>query len=137
MAAYYKEQGKTLWQVWDELENAYGIYTEKLCSFAFPGADGLCQMYGLMNHLRNEPPKQIAALPIRQVTDYKEVEKTGLPASDVLAFHLEDGGRVIIRPSGTEPKMKVYLSVKTAAKPEGEQRITELECEMRNLILLS
>lgn len=135
MAAYYKEQGKTLWQAWSELEKSCGVYTERLCSFAFPGKDGLRQIGGIMDRLRRQPPRLVGGTAVGQVIDYKESEKTGLPPSDVLAFHLLDGSRVIIRPSGTESKMKAYLSMKAGEKAEREHRITKLEQEIRQLVL--
>lgn len=137
MAAYYKEKNKTLWQVWGELEREYGVYTEKLCSFAFPGADGFQKMCGIMERLRNDPPEQIAGATVRQVIDYKKAEKTGLPISDVLAFYLEDRSRVIIRLSGTEPKIKGYLLVKAATRAEGEAQLTKVEEEMERLVLIT
>jgi len=136
MAAYYKEQ-KTLWQVLGELEKEYGIYTEKPCSFAFLGTDGFQQMCGMMEWLRNEPPKMIAALAVRQIVDYRDAERTGFPVSDVLAFHLEDGSRVImviIRTSGTEPKMKAYFSVKTEIKAEGNRQVAKLESKIEKWV---
>lgn len=135
MAAYYKEKGKTLWQVWGEMEEEYGVFSEKLCSFVFPGVDGFQNMCGIMERLRNDPPKQIVGAAVRQVTDYKETEKTRLPTSDVLEFYLEDSSRVIIRPSGTEPKMKGYLSVKAATKSEGEEQVTKIEEGIKQLVL--
>ena len=134
MTAHYKEQGQTLWQVWHELEHDSGVYTERLCSFAFPGADGFQRMCGIMEHLRSQAPEQITGVAVDQVIDYKEAEKTGLPASDVLAFHLGDDSHVIIRPSGTEPKMKAYLSCKSDTKTEGIEHIARLENEVREMI---
>lgn len=135
MTAYYKQKGKTLWQVWGELERKYGIYQEKLCSFAFPGADGIQRMCGIMKRLRNEPPEMIAGAAVRQVIDYTQTEKSGLPASDVLAFYMEDGGRVTVRPSGTEPKMKGYLSVRASTRAEGEEKVRGIEGEMERLVM--
>lgn len=134
MTAYYKKKGKVLWQVWSELEGEYGVHTERLCSFAFSGSDGFQKMCRIMERLRKEPPERIADVTVKQVIDYKETKKTGLPSSDVLAFYLEDGGRVIIRPSGTEPKMKGYLSVKTATREEGDKRIEKIEHEIEEII---
>lgn len=135
MAAYYKERGKTLWQVWRGLEGEYGVYTEKLCSFAFPGADGFQKMCGIMERLRKEPPEQIAGAIVRQIIDYKETKKTGLPESNVLAFYLENGGRVIIRPSGTEPKVKGYLSVRAGTGEEGKDQIIRIGEKIKEMIL--
>lgn len=135
MAAYYKEKGKTLWQVWKELEKKHGVYTEKLFSFAFPGADGFQKMCGIMERLRKEPLRQIAGVAVKQIIDYKETEKTGLPVSDVLAFYLEDGSRIVIRPSGTEPKVKGYLSVRTRTGEEGKDQIIRIEEKIKEMIL--
>ena len=137
MTACYKEKGKTLWQIWGELEEKYGIYMEKLCSFAFPGVDGFQKMARIMELLRNEPPKRIAGMTVRQIIDYRKAERTGLPVSDVLAFYLEGGSRVIIRPSGTEPKMKGYLSVRAAARAEGEERLTRIAGEIKGFVFQS
>lgn len=134
MVAYYKEQGKTLWQVWSELEEKHGVYTEKMYLYAFPSVDGFQKMSGIVERLRTNPPEQIAGTKVRQIIDYKEMEKTGLPVSNVLCFYMEDGSRLIVRPSGTEPKMKWYLLTKAATKEKVEVQISRIEKEIEIFI---
>lgn len=111
MFAWYKAQGKTLVDVLTELYEQYGFYRTKLLSFTFGGAAGFVRMQELMSELRRNPPKELAGEVVAQVLDYNK-DGTGLPRSNVLRFIMADG-EAVVRPSGTEPKLKVYL---TAAK---------------------
>lgn len=109
MFAWYKAQGKSLVDVLDELYQMYGYYESKLLSFQFEGADGFNKMQGLMAALRKERPVDIAELSVERVIDY-QWDETGLPKSNVVRFFLQNGAEAIVRPSGTEPKLKVYLT---------------------------
>lgn len=109
MFAWYKAQGKSLVDVLDELYQMYGYYESKLLSFQFEGADGFNKMQGLMAALRKERPVDIAELSVERVIDY-QWDETGLPKSNVVRFFLQKGAEVVVRPSGTEPKLKVYLT---------------------------
>lgn len=115
MFAWYKAQGKSLVSVLNELYERYGFYETKLLSFAFDGAVGFARMQELMSALRKNPPKELAGETVTQVLDYDR-DGTGLPRSNVLRFIMADG-EAVVRPSGTEPKLKVYL---TAAKGDRE-----------------
>ena len=105
IAAFYKEKGKTLIGVLDEIETKFGKIVEEVECREFPGEDGAGKMESVMSILRSSSPKDAA------VTDFLDSDSTGLPASNVLKFTYENGSTVFIRPSGTEPKMKVYYSV--------------------------
>ena len=107
MAAYYRSIGSSLKQRMEEIYDKYGRYLNKVDSFEFPGLSGMDKMAGIMDELRKNPPKEIGGYP---VTDFKEPEKTGLPAANVLIYKLEGGAEVIVRPSGTEPKIKTYFT---------------------------
>lgn len=109
MFAWYKAQGKTLVDVLEELYAKCGFYETKLLSFTFTGAEGFAKMQSLMSALREKPPVELAGQPVTEVVDYDR-DGTGLPRSNVLRFVLAQGAAVV-RPSGTEPKLKVYLTV--------------------------
>ncbi len=120
MAAYYKAQGKTLLEKMQELYSTYGMYLNSLQNFAFEGAAGMQKMADIMENLRNNPPKAIAGYPVLVVADYKTSTVTDtatgaqtaitLPKSNVLCYTLPGGNKVIVRPSGTEPKVKIYYT---------------------------
>lgn len=110
MAAYYKTQGKTLIDVMNDIYSKYGIYLNRVDSFEFEGAAGMQKMAEIMDMLRNDPPAEVAGLKVLSTVDYKDTEKTGLPSSNVLAWSLENGNKLVARPSGTEPKLKFYFT---------------------------
>lgn len=110
MAAYYRSIGSSIKQRLEEIYEKYGRYLNKVDSFEFPGLSGMDKMAGIMNDLRNNPPKEIGGYPVIKVTDYKKPEETGLPAANVLIYGLEGGATVVVRPSGTEPKIKTYFT---------------------------
>lgn len=121
MARYHKAQGKDLAQVMGELYERYGYCKNSTLSFAYPGAKGADRMKELTAGLRSCPPANIAGIPVIKVVDYAQGaqmptvnapdtdEPQTLPAADVIEFQLEGGGKVLIRPSGTEPKIKAYI----------------------------
>ena len=108
-AAWYAKQGKTLLDAVNALYDEFGWYKNDLLSFAFEGESGMHTMQRLMESLRSDPPKAIAGQAVEQVVDYT-AEGTGLPKADVLEFRLAGSGKFMVRPSGTEPKIKAYLS---------------------------
>ncbi len=112
MAAYYRSIGSSLKQRMEVIYAEYGRYLNKVDSFEFPGLTGMDKMAGIMAGLRENPPAEIAGLKVTKVTDYKKPEETGLPASNVLIYALENGESVVVRPSGTEPKIKAYYTTK-------------------------
>lgn len=120
MAAYYKKQGKTLSQVIDEMYDQYGYYINQTLNFAFEGAQGMKKMQEIMTGLRENTPSEIAGFKVLKVDDYLESVSTdkvsgetaviNLPKSNVIGFSLEGENAVIVRPSGTEPKIKLYVT---------------------------
>ena len=110
MAAYYRSIGSSIKQRLEEISEKYGRYLNKVDSFEFPGLSGMDKMVGIMDSLRQNPPAKIGEYPVGKVTDYKKPEETGLPAANVLVYKLEGGAEVIVRPSGTEPKIKTYFT---------------------------
>lgn len=145
MAAYYKDQGKTLFDALIELYMQHGFYKEKLISLTKAGKAGAEEIKAMMERLRNEPPQSIGGISVAEIKDYQRSEsfnlKTGkraainLPKSDVLQFITVDGDVVSARPSGTEPKIKFYCSVKqplanredfNKVSQELEERVTRI-----------
>ena len=130
MAAYYKAQGKGLYQVMQELYAKHGMYLSTLLNYGFEGAAGMQKMAQIMDDLRANPPKAFGGLEVLAVADYKTGlvtdVKTGaqtpitLPRSNVLAFSLPNDNKVIARPSGTEPKIKFYLTAVAESRAEAE-----------------
>ena len=112
MAAYYRSIGSSIKQRLEEIYAEYGRYLNQVDSFEFPGLSGMDKMAGMMASLRENPPKDIAGIPVAKVTDYLKPEETGLPKSNVLTYSLENGETVVVRPSGTEPKIKAYYTTK-------------------------
>lgn len=119
MAAYYKTKNMNLVDVMNSLYDKYGYYCNEVKSYTFEGAEGMEKMAQIMDTLRQNPPKTIGDFIVAAVSDYKtskitftdgKEEKIELPKSNVLAFALENGNKVIVRPSGTEPKIKAYLT---------------------------
>ena len=130
MAAYYRTQGITLLQARENMYKKYGFFYQTLYSFTFEGASGMKKMAEIMDNLRNNSPTEIAGIKVVRFDDYKastsknletgEVTEITLPKSNVLAFFLEGGSKVIVRPSGTEPKVKAYITSKQPTREEAE-----------------
>jgi phosphoglucomutase len=114
MAAEYRSQGKSIVEVLDDLYLRHGLYHETLSTFTREGKAGAQQIEFAMTHMRTHTPLALAGISVKEVRDYL-TSQDDLPSSNVLQFLLEDGSKVSIRPSGTEPKIKIYLSVKKAA----------------------
>jgi phosphoglucomutase len=112
MAAYYRSIGSSIKQRLEEIYAQYGRYLNKVDSYEFPGLSGMDKMKGIMESLRANPPKDFAGIAVTKVTDYSKPEETGLPKANVLIYQLEDGSTVVVRPSGTEPKIKTYFTTK-------------------------
>ena len=124
-AAWYAGQGMTLLDAMNALYEKFGFYRNGLLSRAFEGQDGMAAMDALMKSLRTAPPAEIAGWKVNGMTDYLGSD-TGLIPSDVLEFRLEDAGKVIVRPSGTEPKLKIYLSVRGSGEEDAAARLERL-----------
>ena len=122
-AAWYAKKGMTLGDAIDALYAEYGFYCNAQKSFTFAGEAGMEKMASLMRSLREQPPHTLAGLPVAGMTDYAS-GGTGLPRANVVEFRLPGGEKVIIRPSGTEPKIKAYLS---AVKPEKAAALVQID----------
>lgn len=125
MFAWYKAQGKSLVDVLNELYERFGFYETKLLSFTLDGAAGFARMQEMMSALRKNPPKELVGEAVTQVLDYDR-DGTGLPRSNVLRFIMADG-EAVVRPSGTEPKLKVYLTAAKGDREMSREMIRELE----------
>ena len=133
MAAYYFDKGMNLKQAMECLYEKYGRYAEHTLNLVMPGLDGLAKMKNLMAQLRSEPPKNIAGTEVFRLRDYSDgsitvpelgvMGETPIKGSNVLYFELADGTSFIVRPSGTEPKIKVYILCKGADKAECDAKI--------------
>ena len=110
MAAYYRSIGSSIKERLEEIYAKFGRYLNKVDSFEFPGLSGMEKMAGIMDGLRKNPPAEIGGDKVARVTDYQDTEKTGLPKANVLIYALEGGATVVVRPSGTEPKIKTYFT---------------------------
>lgn len=131
MAAYYKTQGKTLVDVMNALYEKHGMYLNTLLNFGFEGADGMKKMADMMDSMRSNPPKEIGGIKVLKVSDYLtstetdtvtgDVSTITLPASNVLSYSLEDDNKVVIRPSGTEPKIKIYITAHSDTRENAEK----------------
>ena len=123
MAAYYRSIGSSIKQRLEEIYAQYGRYLNKVDSFEFPGLSGMDKMAGIMSGLRQNPPTEIGGYKVEKVTDYQNTAETGLPAANVLVYTLDGGATVIVRPSGTEPKIKTYFTTlgKTLAEAEAQK----------------
>lgn len=140
VAAYYKQQGKTLWDAMIEMYEKYGYYKEGLATLTLKGIDGASRIQEMMSEQRKNPPKELGGLKVRAVRDYKtnvrkdlltgEEEPTGLPASNVLYYELEDHAWCCVRPSGTEPKIKFYFGVKGNSLEDAEVKLEALKRDM-------
>ena len=123
MAAYYRSIGSSIKERLEEIYAQYGRYLNKVDSFEFPGLSGMDKMAGIMSGLRSNPPTEIGGYKVEKVTDYQNTAETGLPAANVLVYALDGGATVIVRPSGTEPKIKTYFTTlgKTLAEAEAQK----------------
>ena len=123
MAAYYRSIGSSIKERLEGIYAKFGRYLNRVDSFEFPGLSGMDKMAGIMASLRAKPPVEIGGCKVTKVTDYTKTEETGLPSANVLAYTLEGGATVIVRPSGTEPKIKTYFTTlgKTLAEAQAQK----------------
>ena len=121
-AVYYRTKGLTLWDQMQKLYKRYGYYKESIHTIVKTGTDGAAFMNRLMENMRNNPPKSLGGLKTVKVRDYLNGD-TGLPISDVLYFELEGDSWLCIRPSGTEPKIKIYIGTRGKDEREAEARL--------------
>lgn len=135
-AAFYKSQGKTLWDAMIDMYERYGYYKDDIKSLTKKGIEGLQEIQNIMENLRNNPPTEIGGYKVTKFRDYKkdvikdmqtgEETKTGLPNSNVLYFELTDDAWVCVRPSGTEPKVKFYYGVKGTSLEDANEKSAKL-----------
>ena len=132
-AAWYAKQGMSLLDAINALYEKYGYYRNGLINKAFKGADGMIAMGKVMDSLRNDNPKTIAGDKVIGFTDYLN-DDTGLIPSNVLEFRMESGAKLIARPSGTEPKLKMYLSVKGKSEDDASRLIAEMTADANRIL---
>lgn len=133
MAAYYRSIGSSIKQRLEEIYAQYGRFLNQVDSFEFAGLSGMDKMAGIMNTLRTNPPVEFAGRKVVSVTDYNKPEETGLPKANVLIFGLEDGATVVVRPSGTEPKIKTYFTTLGKDLAEAQKEKDELAAVLKPL----
>ena len=133
MAAYYRSIGSSIKQRLEEIYAQYGRFLNQVDSFEFAGLSGMDKMAGIMNTLRTNPPVEFAGHKVVSVTDYNKPEETGLPKANVLIFGLEDGATVVVRPSGTEPKIKTYFTTLGKDLAEAQKEKDELAAVLKPL----
>lgn len=143
-AAYYKTQGKTLWDAMIDMYETYGYYKEDIQSITLKGIEGLAKIQEILETLRKEPPIEIAGYKVLKARDYQvgtvtdlvtgEVTSTNLPTSNVLYYDLPDNAWVCVRPSGTEPKVKFYYGVKGSSLEDAEKKSAQLGKEILEMI---
>ena len=122
MAAYYRSIGSSIKQRLEEIYAQYGRYLNLVDAYEFPGLSGMDKMAGIMKGLRENVPCEFAGKKVTKVTDYLDTASTGLPKSNVLRYDLEDGSVLIVRPSGTEPKIKTYFTTSGATLEEAQAK---------------
>ncbi|WP_395589884.1 phospho-sugar mutase [Enterococcus faecalis] len=136
VAAFYKKQGKTLYDGLQDIFEEFGYFEEKTISVTMSGIEGSGKIKALMAKCREQAPTEFAGIQVAQTEDFKELTRTfadgqteqlQTPPSDVLKYHLEDGSWIAIRPSGTEPKIKFYLATKATSSSEASEKIAAFE----------
>ena len=135
-AAYYKTQGKTLWDAMIDMYEKYGYYKDDVKSIGLSGIEGLAKIQSILESLRKNPPKEIGGYKILSARDYKkdeivdlatgEVKPTGLPNSNVLYYDMTDDAWLCVRPSGTEPKIKFYYGIKGTSLEDADEKSAAL-----------
>ena len=143
-AAYYKQFNLSLWDQMINIYNKYGFYKEGLLSITMEGVDGADKIKAIMEKLRQNPLQKLGKYKVLKFKDYKENKvidmntkeesKTGLPISNVLYFELENNGWCCVRPSGTEPKIKFYVGVKSDSLENSEKEMSELLEELNKIV---
>lgn len=143
-AAYYKTQGKTLWDAMIDMYEKYGYYKDDVKAITLKGIEGLEKIQSILETLRADAPKEIGGYQVTEARDYKKdtitdmktgnVTPTGLPSSNVLYYELTDDAWVCVRPSGTEPKVKFYYGVKGTSLEDAEQKSENLGRNVLDMI---
>ncbi|KAJ78083.1 phospho-sugar mutase [Enterococcus faecalis] len=142
VAAFYKKQGKTLYDGLQDIFEEFGYFEEKTISVTMSGIEGSGKIKALMAKCREQAPTEFAGIQVAQTEDFKELTRTFADGqteqlqtspSDVLKYHLEDGSWIAIRPSGTEPKIKFYLATKATSSSEASEKIAAFEAVVNEL----
>lgn len=142
VAAFYKKQGKTLYDGLQDIFEEFGYFEEKTISVTMSGIEGSGKIKALMAKCREQAPTEFAGIQVAQTEDFKELTRTfadgqteqlQTPPSDVLKYHLEDGSWIAIRPSGTEPKIKFYLATKATSSSEASEKNAAFEAVVNEL----
>ena len=143
-ACYYKSKGLTLWDQMINIYKKYGFFKEDTISLTFEGIEGASKINSILENLRKQLPDAIGKYKVIKVRDYlndtvinmetKEIGNTGLPKSNVLYYDLEDNNWCCVRPSGTEPKVKIYVGVKASSEEEATKEVLDLENAMKNIM---
>ena len=143
-AAYYKTKGMTLWDAMVAMYEKYGYYKDDIQSITLKGIEGLEKIQTILENLRKNPPTEIGTYKVLSARDYKadtivnmetkEVTATGLPNSNVLYYDLNDDAWVCVRPSGTEPKIKIYYGIKGTSLQDADEKSAALGAEVKKLI---
>ena len=144
MAAYYRTKGMTLYDAMQSMYERYGYYTEQTLSIVMPGVSGLQRMAELMKELREQPLKDVAGTPVKDVRDLQsgiqtdlatgETTEVELKGQNVLYYDLSDGTSFIIRPSGTEPKVKVYIMANGSSKEEADAKVEKYAAAAKEIV---
>ncbi len=143
MASYYKEQNLSLLDVLNSLYQQHGYYQEKLLSFTYEGIAGQKRITNIMERFRNKKCIEMARIKVVAKEDYKvgfkyfangEKQALTLPKTDVIKYRLQDGSWICIRPSGTEPKCKIYIGVRKDSETEAFEAMIKIEEYMRRII---
>ena len=144
MAAYYKEKDMTLIDARTAMYEKYGYFAEKTENFQIAGLDALEKMQNIMKNIRESHPKELGGMRIVRIGDYltgiaedprsERIEPTGLPSSNVLSFTTDAGCKVLVRPSGTEPKIKIYLLCRGTDAAEANARLAACAETVRSWI---
>ena len=143
-AAFYKKQGLTLWDQMQNIYREYGYYKETQIAITMKGIEGAGKIQEMMNSLRENPPKKFGKWTVEEFRDYDrnivketatgETHSTGLPKSNVLYFALDNDAWVCARPSGTEPKIKFYIGVRSDSLEHAAEENEELSAEVKKII---
>ena len=144
MALYYRTQGKNLYEALEDLFKQYGYYREDLVSIQMEGKDGQEKIQAIISNLRENAPKEVGGIRVVRVEDYKlskaynvlegAEEAIFLPTSNVMKFILEDGSWFVVRPSGTEPKMKIYVSIIGQDEKDATNKVENFKKQVLELV---
>lgn len=134
VASELKDKGKTLLDYLNDIYKTLGFVLNDNYSFVFEGANGIQTIQNAVNELRNNPPKFVAKQYIIKVIDYLDTKKTKLPSQNFLELHLSGGAKIIVRPSGTEPKLKIYTTVVAQTEKQAKKQLEQLKQHLKKIL---